>query len=293
MEFPAYIPVVTFDDKHPLDALVRPFLPRLAPAVMISYQYAKRNQVDSSLPVWIDSGGFAVLRKGAKLRTDRGLGVVEIDTDSGPELLHPVDVLEVQEAKADIAFSLDFPVPPGAPVDEARLKTELSIRNAIWALGNRRRKDLPLYASVPVTDDLDALRAVIRDLSSEGFDGIALGGLVPRARNVEFIKTAAEIARTAAEDLPLHAFGIGKPQLVKELFTLGVDSVDSSSYVRNAVEGKLWQGSEEITVEDPTPLERLHIALCNLANATGARFPISMAGVVFNTYSLERAKKTI
>ncbi len=233
------------------------------------------------------------MRKGARLREDRGLGVVEIDTDAGAELLHPVDVLDVQEAKADVAFSLDFPVPPGAPADEALWKTELSIRNAIWALSNRRRKDLPLYASVPVTDDLGALGAVIRDLASEGFDGIALGGLVPRARNVEFIKKAVETARAAAEDLPMHAFGIGKPQLVRELFTMGIDSVDSSSYVRKAVEGKMWHGLEEVTVEDPTPLERLHIALCNLANATGAKFPISMASVVFNTYSLERAKKRI
>ena len=35
IRFPAYIPVTTFGEKYPLDRLIQPYLPRLAPAVMV------------------------------------------------------------------------------------------------------------------------------------------------------------------------------------------------------------------------------------------------------------------
>src|SRR5580698_4444822 len=37
---PSYIPVTTFGKKYPLDNLIRPYLPRLAKAVMVSWHYA-------------------------------------------------------------------------------------------------------------------------------------------------------------------------------------------------------------------------------------------------------------
>ena len=40
IQFPAYIPVTTFGEKYPLDDLVRPYLPRLASAIMVSKYYA-------------------------------------------------------------------------------------------------------------------------------------------------------------------------------------------------------------------------------------------------------------
>ena len=44
--------------------------------------------------------------------------------------------------------------------------------------------------------------------------------------------------RSVDAERPLHVFGIGLPDLVKELFARGVDSVDSSNYVRAAGDGK-------------------------------------------------------
>ena len=39
--FPAYIPVTTYGSKYPLDKLIQPYLPRLAPAIMVSHYYAQ------------------------------------------------------------------------------------------------------------------------------------------------------------------------------------------------------------------------------------------------------------
>jgi helicase len=259
---------------------------------MVSYHYARNRSIQSAVPVLLDSGGFVSLRECAIVREERGLGVVHLQQRDGVERIHPTDVLDVQEMQADVAFTLDFPVPVGSTQREANRRLKLSMANAVWALENRRRQDLPLFACTPVTD-LQTLRSCVADLAREGFDGVALGGLVPYASNPDFVLAAIETARSAAPELPMHVFGLGKPQLVRRLFNAGVDSVDSSSYVQSAAAGKLWEGQDEIQILDPSPLERMHIALCNLAAATGVALPLSMSNTTFTTHSLKVARRAL
>ena len=150
INFPAFIPVTTFGDKYPLDDLIRPYLPRFAQAVMVSRHYAKDMTAENRprAPVFIDSGGFAALFKNATVKERNGLGVISIETDGEPELIDPASVLDFQEQAADVAFTLDFPIPPATDANEAKRRFELTIRNAHWALDNRRRRDLPLYACI-------------------------------------------------------------------------------------------------------------------------------------------------
>src|SRR5262249_31946361 len=138
----------TFGEKYPLDDLVRPYLPRLAQAVMVSFHYARKMKERPALPLLIDSGGFASLFQSAKVKAVRGLGVLETLNNETTESLHPIDVLEFQESHADVAFTLDFPIPPSMDLTEARRRNKLTVANARWALENRRRKDMPLYACV-------------------------------------------------------------------------------------------------------------------------------------------------
>ena len=105
--FPSYIPVTTFGKRYPLDDLVRPYLPRLAAAMMVSFYYAQYMKEHPGLPLLIDSGGFASLFKDVEVNQDRGLGVLERSTDEDFEITHPKDVLDFQEKYADVAFTLD------------------------------------------------------------------------------------------------------------------------------------------------------------------------------------------
>ncbi len=68
LKFPAYVPVTTFGDRYPLDDLIRPYLPRLAPAIMVSLHYARQMKERPTLPMLIDSGGFASLFQNAECR---------------------------------------------------------------------------------------------------------------------------------------------------------------------------------------------------------------------------------
>ena len=102
-----------------------------------------------------------------------------------------------------------------------------------------------------------------------GFEHLAIGGMVPRQRDMALIE---EVCTRVAALLPvgglLHVFGLGKPEQVARLMQLGVTSVDSSSYVQTAAAGKRWDGA--VCPEAPTALEIAHAAAANLQFAIGA-----------------------
>ena len=286
IRYPAYVPVTTFGGKYPLDDLVRPYLPRLAPAVMVSFYYARQIKEDKPrLPLLVDSGGFASLFSGARVVSSGELGVVEISREGGRESIHPRDVLDLQERVADVAFSLDFPIPPSMDGPQAHRRLDLTVANAHWALANRRRRDLPLFACVQAWD-VQSARECARAYADTPFDGIAIGGLVPRAQDLPQVLNIVEAVRSEIGDLPLHVFGLGKPRFVEALYKAGVDSVDSSSYVQLAADGSFWSNLD-YRAKDTSPTDRLHLALCNLATATGRAMPISAYGIAFTTHSLE------
>jgi tRNA-guanine family transglycosylase len=285
INLPAYIPVTTFGKKYPLDELIRPYLPRLAQALMVSYHYARQMKEKPRLPLMVDSGGFASLFKNANVIKRQGVGVIEIRTDEGTDLINPLDVIELQEEIAEVAFTLDFPIPTGLEKRDAKKRLSLTITNAMWALENKRRRDLPLFACVQGWDEasyLDCARAYV----DSAFEGIAIGGLIPRMRNETFVLNLVKAIREMHPSKHIHVFGLGQPVLVKKLYEHGVDSVDSSAYVKMAAEGRLWGGgTHRLNTESPTI--RLHLAICNLAIATNRTLPLGFSGIRYSTPSLE------
>jgi helicase len=268
LSWPAFVPVTTHGEKHRLDELVRPYLPRLASAVMVSRHYAKVDALAASrLPVMLDSGGFVALR--GTVDEHRGLGLV-----TGPDgtRVHPRDVLELQERAADVAFTLDLPALPMAPAAEHHRRRRLTLANALWALEHRRRTDLPLYAVVH--GEAEQAAQLTAELDRSPFAGIAIGGLVPHARDHAHVLSVVAAVR-AKTDLPIHVFGLGQPAMVAALFERGVQSVDSSAWVRAALDGRSWADGSRIA--KPSPTERLHLALLNLAVVTGAALPLAVA----------------
>lgn len=273
IQFPAYIPVTTFGGKYPLDSLIQPYLPRLSQALMISHYYAQQMEERPRLPLMIDSGGFAALFEGSRIIAEKGLGVLEVNLGESPERLTPWDVLDFQEQHADIAFTLDFPIPPNLALREARRRQKLTIANAIWALENRRRQEMNLFACIQSWDP-ESAAACAKKLAEHPFDGFAIGGLVPRSRDWDLVASIVGAVRTAIGDRPLHVFGLGKPETVNKLFSMGVDSVDSSSYVKAAADGVSW--ISKARMPDASVPERLKLAITNLAHATRQPLPLAI-----------------
>jgi helicase len=234
---------------------------------MVSHYYALQMKERPRLPLMIDSGGFAALFEGSRILEEQGLGILEINLGESPERLTPWDVLEFQEQHADIAFTLDFPIPPDLPKKEAQRRQKLTVKNALWALHNRRRKEMCLYACIQGWD-VESIVTCARAYADHAFDGIALGGMVPRARDRDLVMECVRAVKEEITELPLHVFGLGHPDFLEDLFALGVDSVDSSSYVKAAADGRSWFNTGDI-LTDPSSMDRLRLALENLAFASG------------------------
>jgi tRNA-guanine family transglycosylase len=271
LQLPAFFPVTTFGNKYPLDRLIRPYLPRLCQGVLVSYHYASNldeNPIEHpGVPLFIDSGGFALLFNGSKLSKHNGTFGI---TTHGGDSITPDQVLERQMRHAEIGATLDFPIPPDYESKRERNRRfKATLTNAEWALCNNRRSDLYLYASLQCWD-ADSAREAARVYAqmrhhTRSFAGIAIGGMVPRLRDLHYMRNVIEAVR-AEWTGPIHVFGVGSPIMVRNCLIWGANSTDSSSYVKYAADGRsLNPRMPKVPEAQLTPLGRMQLALRNLA----------------------------
>lgn len=276
VRFPAYMPVTTFGDEYPTDRLIQPFMGRCVEAAMVSAHHARDIGEKTILPtraLFVDSGGFACLLNGFEVvEREDGTGVIEKRVEGEVvETITPEGVLEMQARVADMGATLDFPVPPSMTDQGQRDRwMRLTLANARWARAHHTGP-MVLFGSVQGYDVASYVRCAT-EMVAMGFESLAIGGLVPRQRDRDLV---VEVCSKVRAVLPagglLHVFGVGRPDLVGELFDLGVSSVDSSSYVQSAASGKRWDG--QTCAKDATPLEVAHAAVWNL------RFAVRQLGL--------------
>jgi len=144
------------------------------------------------------------------------------------------------------------------------------------ALKNKRRRDLPLFACVQGWD-AESYSRCAENYVDQGFEGIAIGGLVPRVSDVELVTTVVKSIRALSPALTPPRLRTRQPSLVRHLFDLGVDSVDSSSYVKLAADGHTWdRKSASLTCP---PWIRMHLALANLRDGLATRTAARVAQI--------------
>lgn len=244
-----FIPVTTLHSdrsRFPLDDLVRPFLFRVAPIALVSFLYAGNlSQWDGV--TFLDSGGFAGSDASARYEPIDGGEVRLVLPDSSS--VSPSDLLALAEKSPNVKVvaSLDAFIVPELEAEEASRRFHWSIENARWLVQNRVRQDLAIVGSLQSWDRASAERGAAL-LAEAGVDAVGLGGMVPRRTRPEFWEMV-EGALAGAAGLPVHVFGVGAPNVVRQLFDRGVWSVDSSSYLRQAIGKRYWHPLEKRYVE--------------------------------------------
>lgn len=175
---------------------------------------------DYAGPLWLDSGGYQVLRRGIK-----------------------VEVEEVAERfrsmPADRYFSLDVPPAPQDPPEVARRKFEESYRNwlALREAVSGVAPVLHVYRDVGLM-----LEYLERYLDAPA---LAIGAAVPYVLATRGAKGGLRLVAQAVAEVRrryggwLHVFGLGSPSLVPLLAQLGVDSTDSATWALKAAYGKV------------------------------------------------------
>ncbi|MDA3864362.1 MAG: tRNA-guanine transglycosylase [Deltaproteobacteria bacterium] len=283
-KYPEFIPVINY--KGSVNSFIIPYLHLISKGALISYPFLaqlKNNENNNNqhqinkfcekiaVPLWIDSGSYGYIKYGGTIISNEYFSTLELNFKDEKLKVDPRDLLDLQEKFAQYAFTLDFPVIPEHSENTMEKHLRLSIKNAVYAVQNKRKKNLKLYASVPVVDNLNLFSQELTTLTSFPFDGIALGSLVPRKKDFSFVLEAVKIARKIFPDLPLHLFGFGKPEIMSQL---KVDSVDSSTYIRLALSGKDIRGNK--IIKQPSHLEQAHLALLNLASLTDHKLPLAL-----------------
>lgn len=100
---------------------------------------------------------------------------------------------------------------------------------------HKKEDGLTLFASLQCWDE-ESARHSARIYSDAGFYGIAVGGMVPRTKDKEYVKKVVSVVREEAPHCLIHVFGCGNPDLIPELIDAGADSFDSSFYIRKAAD---------------------------------------------------------
>jgi len=192
-------------------------------------------------PILTDSGGYQVFSL-AKLRELSDQGVTfQSHIDGSKHLLSPEKVIEIQESLgSDIMMCLDECTPYPATHTESRKSLKLSIDWARRCKESRSPQGSPLFGIVQggMFEDLRALGvSALRDI---GFDGYALGGLSVGEPKKAMLDVAAFTLPLLPDSSPRYVMGVGTPEDLVELVSLGTDMFDCVIPTRNARNGQFF-----------------------------------------------------
>ena len=199
-------------------------------------------------PILTDSGGFQVFSLGA-LRKISEDGVTFASPINGDKLFMSPEVsMEIQAVlNSDIAMQFDECTPyetHGQATTEtaARQSLELSLRWGARSLKRFRELETGngLFGIVQGGMFESLREASLAEVSQQGFDGIAIGGLSVGEPKPEFERILAFTAPKLPEKAPHYLMGVGTPEDLMLGVSNGIDMFDCVMPTRNARNGWLF-----------------------------------------------------
>ena len=199
-------------------------------------------------PLLTDSGGFQVWSLG-KMRKISEEGVRFASPINGDRLfLTPEESIRIQHVlNSDIAMVFDECTPyeiEGRPVTEAEARSsmELSMR---WAARSRAEFDKLQNPNALFGIVQGGMYEHLRDesleaLSTNGFHGIAIGGLSVGEPKEDMLCILNHTAPRLPQDKPRYLMGVGTPEDLVDGVAAGIDMFDCVLPTRNARNGWLF-----------------------------------------------------
>ncbi|HZK55839.1 MAG TPA: hypothetical protein VFC84_16860 [Desulfosporosinus sp.] len=125
---------------------------------------------------------------------------------------------------------LDFPIPPNITDKvEVYRRVETTLANAYEFMHLYKSSNLPAnFKSVGVIqgNNHETIRYCAREMSRIGFDHLAIGSLASLYVADQIVERVRAAVKVVGPEL--HVFGISGIEVAKELFKLGISSIDSS-----------------------------------------------------------------
>ena len=215
-------------------------------------------------PMLTDSGGFQVWSL-SQLRKMDGDGVTfRSHIDGSEHRLTPARSIEIQAELlgADISMQLDectdFPCSHEEAERSMRLSTEWGERS-LAAFGDRDNQTL--FGIVQGSNFPDLREQSAKIVATQGFGGIALGGLAVGEGHDQMCKTIDMTVPHLPQDYPRYVMGVGKPIDLIEAVARGIDMFDCVLPTRAGRHGQAWTWDGPINLknarfaEDLSPLD--------------------------------------
>ena len=233
---PCFFPTLMFNSEklRKIDDICQDLIPYICKTRLINYIDIKLNtnfKIKKHLITFIDSGGFRLKKEGAKILPKK-LKLFWRGEEIGIK-----DVLKIQCKYGDIGNTLDFPI-------QYNLKDKYDYMIFNFNCAKQTLKIKPdrlfLYGTIQAWDYKSAIE-YSKKIVNLPFDGFAIGGLVQFSHNPQkIIDIIAAVRKVIPSEKPIHVFGVANPILIPLLIKLGVDSFDSSSYIRLSLNRKFY-----------------------------------------------------
>ena len=213
-------------------------------------------------PILTDSGGYQVFSL-SKLReiSDRGV-IFQSHIDGSKHVLTPEKATEIQQTLgSDIMMCLDECTPYPSTHAESGRSLELSIQWAKRCKESLNPGGCALFGIVQGGMFEDLRAHGVEALTDIGFDGYALGGLSVGEPKDLMRTVAAFTLPLLPEPLPRYVMGIGTPEDLIELVSLGADMFDCVIPTRNARNGQFFVNAGTLNIsnaryrDDERPVE--------------------------------------
>lgn len=205
-------------------------------------------------PILTDSGGFQIfsLAKISKT-TERGFDF-QSHIDGSRHLITPEDAVDIQTTLgADIIMCLDSCIPYPADEQQAKDALELTTR---WAGRCKTQWD-------SITDRKNSLFGIVQggmfkhlrkqsaeELISLDFPGYAVGGLSVGEPKDLMMEMADHSLPLLPDEKPKYIMGVGTPEDLVELVSMGADMFDCVMPTRNARNAKLFTSFGAVNINN-------------------------------------------
>lgn len=240
IELPSFFPVIfPGEDSYKVEDKIRIIIPQITKNILINtYNFLKnpkllKDKVLQSILkksfVFVDSGGFLLTNfyhknNKVKLIFDK----LNVTWE---------DILKIQNNFAQIGNNIDFlnvnETKKFLPLNSKQIEKLIKINSHFIDLYSSVKKNFLFFPTVHAHNIL-ILKAICKKLNRdiENYDGISVGGLVPLKNDWEKIISRIFYIRSNFKQTNIHVFGVGNPALLPILFSMGVSSTDSSSYLK-------------------------------------------------------------
>jgi len=192
-------------------------------------------------PILTDSGGFQVFSLG-ELRKISEEGVKFQSPVNGDAcFLTPEESMRIQRVlNSDIVMAFDECTPHPATHEQARDSMRLSMRWAARSKAAHAGNANALFGIVQGGMYEDLRDESLRELTTIGFDGYAIGGLSVGEPKADMLRILRHTAPRLPADRPRYLMGVGTPADIMAAVSAGIDMFDCVLPTRNARNGWLY-----------------------------------------------------